>query len=487
MTALDFNRPYRTLFVGILVQDSSLSVGGNQGDGESDVDSPLSLDGEGRPTIRGTTLAGALVDTARKLFGDIPAFISSSPTLERGAEYPPESLWRLFNTHPEPESTRPEAPEPRSGVGISQDTGAAAHQVLFDLETLPVKTAWWFLLEVDTSRDGGLEAEWIAAAALREWERGRCWVGRNVARGLGWMTLTDLKAYRLPVGLAESWPNSFLTPQKAIEALEVAAVISTDFNRIFSLQEKLDAQSGRWVYVELEGALQAAPHVFEDRQYGIDALAVRGHANGPSGTDWFSHLLLPEHWQPEAVQREFNPDLGLAMTRLPDGRTVPFIPGSSLRGPLRHALSRLLRSRDLPVWDPNSSPTPDSETVDCVEELFGSTRTGAALLIRDAYLDDPDQWRGAWLQQHAGDEFTAGVYGTDKFDTLALLQARFHWKMVIEAPDGETARRLYSQLEEVLGLATEGQLAVGSQQWRGLGWARWTMESTRNITAGEDK
>ena len=33
----------------------------------------------------------------------------------------------------------------------------------------------------------------IAATALLEWTRGRCWLGRDPARGLGWMRLENLE------------------------------------------------------------------------------------------------------------------------------------------------------------------------------------------------------------------------------------------------------------------------------------------------------
>ena len=37
--------------------------------------------------------------------------------------------------------------------------------------------------------------------ALQDWTRGRCWLGRGVARGLGWMTLDDCQVVSLS-GLA---------------------------------------------------------------------------------------------------------------------------------------------------------------------------------------------------------------------------------------------------------------------------------------------
>ena len=57
---------YRTLFVGVLEQETALSVGRSDDD-TSLVDSPLCRDGSGALILRGQSLTGNLVATARKL------------------------------------------------------------------------------------------------------------------------------------------------------------------------------------------------------------------------------------------------------------------------------------------------------------------------------------------------------------------------------------------------------------------------------------
>ena len=87
------DKSYRTIFVGTLVQDSALSTGGT--DTLSGVDDPLCRDGEGRFTLRGTTLAGALIATARTLYPKIPPEICVDATNKPDKTPLTPSLWRI--------------------------------------------------------------------------------------------------------------------------------------------------------------------------------------------------------------------------------------------------------------------------------------------------------------------------------------------------------------------------------------------------------
>lgn len=488
---------YRTLFVGKLVQESALSVGGNRPIEE--FDEPLCRDGLSRLTLRGDSLAGALVATARKLYRDVPDYVSgdASKTLSRRDAMTP-SLWRVFTSHPIECEGMPEA---RQGVGIRQATGAAAEGVLFDAEVIPRGVGWWFCLEVDTCSERGRHARRIAVGALQEWQRGRCWLGRSVARGMGWMRLDELRAFRLDITHAKQWPNSHAEDHmKYIEALP-GRIESDEFPGEFH-----QAPDRRWHYAELTGRLVVGER--EDG-YGIDGLSVGSHASvrllgGDADT-----LVLPRGQRCDAFTQAFAPDSWLAMTIGLDGKPEPFIPGSALRGPLRHAISRELRSRhpDLSIRDPNvrtaanpksgntDSDGADADNVkpDAVERLFGSTApdftkdtSSAALLVRDAYLVPGCPWKAAPFEHHAEDEFSGGVFASSKFNRVALVQGEFEWKMVIEASDEDRLRTHCALLADALRLAQAGHLAVGGGQWRGLGWVRWTIDENRCTTAGQD-
>ena len=97
-------KSYRTIFTGNLVQQSALSVGGNEPSGV--VDSPCCSDGLGRPTLRGTTLAGALIATARKIVEKLPGGITVDDHQHTSTSEFALSAWRFFNAHPEQSTAR---------------------------------------------------------------------------------------------------------------------------------------------------------------------------------------------------------------------------------------------------------------------------------------------------------------------------------------------------------------------------------------------
>jgi CRISPR/Cas system CSM-associated protein Csm3 (group 7 of RAMP superfamily) len=454
---------YRTLFLGRLVQDSALSIGGVE-EGLSSVDSPFCRDGQAQFTIRGSGLAGALLATLRRLCLDLPKEITGIHKRRRdGTEAEPYTLpsaWRFFNSHPEKSQVGQSAhPEVRQHVAIDERTGAAADRALFDVEILPRGVAWPFLLEVDTAR--APHAEGLARAALREWQAGRCWLGRETARGLGWLTLEGLEVYRLTRDHIERWPN-------ARESGDYHAYVREEF-RHSKCEEitPLDAEIVRQPrpLFEITGKIVAGRR---SDGYGIDSLSVGGHAREQLATVWNDAFLAPTGMDREPLRAWFEPDFSIA-THPSGGTRVPFVPGSSLRGPLRHAASRLVRA------------DPGRRDRGLIESLFGMVEERAApgkapaiggkLLIRDAWPED-GQWALAWLQMHAEDEFTAGAFSTAKFDRVALIEGAFSWKMVLDSPTVEEC----GLLRDVLALAETGQIGVGGGQWRGHGWGRWEVD-----------
>lgn len=448
--------PYRTLFTGRLVQDSALSIGGTD-DPFATVDSPLCRDGAGRPTLRGTSLAGALIGTMRRLGLDPPLEISGIGETVDGTKFTIPSVWRFFNSHPVSDD-RLSAPEMRQHVAIDERTGAAAEEALFAVETLARGVTWPFLLEVDTSRFP--EAEALARAALADWEAGRCWIGREVARGLGWLHLEGLEAYRLTTSQLEDWPQ-------AERSADYVGYIAQSFARC---KARVDAAvSSPRPLLEISGHVMAGEH---GEGYGIDSLSLGGHAVEELSAAWDECFLCPDGIEPDHLASEFKPDFAVATHPL-NGRRRPFIPGSSLRGPLRHAAARLLRAR-----------RPTGGDRDLLNSLFGVVKEAASpdgrpvvqsgkALFRDAWPNG--ECRLAWLQMHAEDEFTAGAYASSKFDRVAVLAGRFDWKIAVDTPS-EAEEQL---LRDALNLAVAGQIAVGGAQWRGHGWLQWHIQEWR--------
>ncbi|MCB1821770.1 MAG: hypothetical protein KDI73_09365 [Candidatus Competibacteraceae bacterium] len=437
--------PYRTLFVGTLVQESFLSVGGVD-DPNTTVDSPFCRNGQDRPTLRGTGLAGALIATLHRHLGSSPV----PKTISGSKDGRQPSVWRFFNSHPL------ESPKPayRQHVAIDARTGAAATGALFNVETLPPGTRWPFLLEVDTDRDASAAEH--ARDALCHWAAGRCLLGREVARGLGWMRLEDLHEYPLTDAQSDAWPCA-----KAAD--DYPGYIKKSFSSLaMPVPATRDALNG---WLEITGSVSAGIH---HEGYGLDSLSIGGHASEELAAAWDDRFLAPDGMSnPQAA---FDPDFAIVTFAQKYGeqsvRRLPYIPGSSLRGPLRHALARLRRARgeaDLAV----------------VKSLFGtpvenSTKLlkSAKLLICDALPDDRQDappLQLAWMQHHAEDEFAGGAYGSAKFDRVTVMQGRFLWKMIVEDADEveQTA------LRELFDLAQARQIGIGGGQWRGHGWLHW--------------
>ena len=444
------SQPYRTLFVGTLVQESFLSVGGRD-DPNSSIDSPFCLDGQDRPTLRGSGLAGALIATLRRIQA-VPLTISGAQSERQ------PSVWRCFNSHP---LAIPRAVV-RQHVAIDARTGAAATGMLFDVETLPPETRWPFLLEVDTSRDP--DAAKLARQVLGQWAAGRCLLGREVARGLGWMRLRDCKEYVLTTDHLERWPC-------APAGDDYPGYIAAEFpESARPLETAAEPLSG---WCEITGTLTAGeyrPTWHGDREsgWGLDSLSIGGHASDELQANWSDRFLAPDGLPDPA--KDFDPDSNVVTYPAWGNERLPYIPGSSLRGPLRHALARLLRAGghvDDDTWPP------------LVRALFGTTENSGKLLIRDAFPDPNSELRLAWFQHHAEDEFTAGTYESSKFDRVAVMQGCFRWRMVLEETNQETAeeRQAHRQaLRDLLTLGENGQIGIGGGQWRGHGWLRWQVD-----------
>ncbi len=430
-------QPYRTLFVGTLVQESFLSSGGRD-DPTASMDSPLARDGQGRPTLRGTSLAGALIATFRRILRPAPVPLTISGCQD-GRQ---PSVWRCFNSHPlgNPQGVV------RQHVAINAQTGAAQDSALFDVETLPPGTRWPFLLEVDTSRDG--QAVDFAREVLAHWAAGRCLLGREVARGLGWLRLQDCQEYALTTEQLAHWPC-------ARQADNYPRYLKEQFSSLAKPLHVASEPLPGWC--EISGTLTAGdyqPTWHGDGQttWGLDSLSIGGHASEELMASWNDHYLAPDGLANPSTG--FDPDFAVVTHE-----QLPYIPGSSLRGPLRHALARLLKA--------------NGQSADIVDALFGTTAHSAKLLITDVFPDPNADLRLAWFQHHAEDEFTGGAYGSSKFDRVAVTHGQFRWKMVLEDANANE----WAALKTVFELAQQHQIGLGGGQWRGHGWLQWQVES----------
>lgn len=432
-----------TLFTATLVQDSALSVSGL--DRETSADQPFSLV-DGVPTLVGRGLKGAAVAMVKRFFDPLPRAVSDD--IKHGALR--RSAWEFAD------ATTTGVARIRAGVGIRHKTGARAGGVLYDREVIPAGATWGLSFRVDRSYaldDAEFtEAEGILGYVLAEhWAKGRCWLGGGAARGLGWCHLDELKAYRFEEAAYEAWVKSGRTTLP--DALAAVPVV-------------LPTRS--WCFRALDvnvsfGEYKPEP---DEAAWGLDMLAIGPHdterAMQPTGDGQWAKPA----WATNAQTHDtLKTDRALLMDC---GR--PLLPGASVRGPLRHAFSRLERAAGHDVKDPHLVQGDVGED-DLAGQVFGTVRKSSRILIRDARAEG--EWSAAKLHMHAEDEFSAGSYGSAKRDAVRVLRGTFPVRIVVEGATSEEVEPLVKLVERQVALGALRHLPVGGHKTRGAGAGHW--------------
>ncbi|UAA37401.1 hypothetical protein KIH87_11815 [Paraneptunicella aestuarii] len=536
---------YRTLFVGKLVQKSEFSTGG--ADAQTTIDMPVLRDGQGRFILRGTSLAGALIDTARKRYkGSLPREVTSKGH-SKVDEAPVPSNWILHNAHLQ-EGCQPKLMV-RQQVKINEITGAQEEGALFDIETLSHIDAkgnpisWDFLMEVNTfdalsqgkpearldekaDSNGQILEEQLAALALKHWADHGAFLGRKVAAGLGWFQLTDLKAVRLTTAQADKWPDAFQSPKETADDLvnnpahevsrHIYASDNEDWNEAFGLQQ---LPIGHWKTRRYRYSL--TPGIDADG-YGLNGYLVGGHNVDDVMDTVRKQASKPPGYEPEPEQRKN--DRGEVIKVYPeafysvpssqpvmDAQNDPYIPGSSIRGVFAHECWRLLncgKPNNKGVTHRNNPEANSSETNNAYNKLFGTTEESSYIFFSDARLKEAQpqgqgekqeqpqaqeqeqekkkNWDSLLLHGHAQDEFIGGVYESSKHMRCSIISGALEGEIVITAPEEDMAKH-----EQLLGAAIEmaklGLLAVGSKQWVDSGWLTWTFEEDAQAAPVNDE
>jgi CRISPR/Cas system CSM-associated protein Csm3 (group 7 of RAMP superfamily) len=152
------------------------------------------------------------------------------------------------------------------------------------------------------------------------------------------------------------------------------------------------------------------------------------------------------------------------------GEERPLLPGASVRGPLRHAFSRMERATGHDVKDPHLVQG-DVGADDPAGKAFGTVSQSSRILIRDALAEG--EWAAAKLHMHAEDEFSAGSYGSAKRDAVRMLQGTFPVRIVVEGATSEEVEPLVKLIDRQVALGALGHLPVGGHKTRGAGAGRW--------------
>lgn len=440
-----------TLFTATLVQDSALSVSGL--DRETTADQPFALvetlvDGKPMlvPTLVGRGLKGAAVAMAKRFFDPLPRAVSDD--IKHGALR--RSAWEFAD------ATTTAVPRIRAGVGIRHKTGARASGVLYDREVIPARTTWQLAFRVDRSfaldDDEFTEAEGILGYVLAEhWAKGRCWLGGGAARGLGWCHLDALTAYRFDEAAYEVWVRSGRTTLPP----PMASVPTVSPTR-------------SWCFRTLDvnvsfGEYKPQP---DEAAWGLDMFAV-----GPHDTERTLQPTGDGQWaKPAWAINTQTPDaLSTDRTLLMEGDR-PLLPGASVRGPIRHAFSRLERAAGHKVVDPNCNDAKVGED-DPAGQAFGTVSKSSRILIRDARAEG--EWAAAKLHMHAEDEFSAGSYGSAKRDAVRMLKGTFPVRIVVEGAKASDVEPLVRLVDRQVALGALGHLPIGGHKTRGAGAGHW--------------
>jgi CRISPR/Cas system CSM-associated protein Csm3 (group 7 of RAMP superfamily) len=456
---------------GELVQKGAWSIGGGAGEGSDlEVDAAFSRDGQGRLTLSGSALAGSFCDTASKIVSGGPLVHVTGkhggPVGGKDGSYFYQSAWRFFHSHPRlgEEASKLERGK-RRGVGIIHKTGAASGKegegALFDAQVSPTGTRWPFTMRIDV-RAGGAQVEWLAREVLRDWVAGMGWLGAGASRGMGWLELDSNTVWvvRLPLtveGLdADTSMDVAVAKVHATEApsgLELWSKASAARSQRWTDWAAMNSTApttNRWWRAVLD--VTVCPGARDDG-WGLDALSVGGH---------------------EEYNRKINDEPSPVARFACSGGHV-YVPGSSLRGPLRHGGAALLRGAGHHIID----PVDDREAVAKHEfdKLFGVLKSGSRLLIRDGLA--VGDLKPVELERHAEDEFAASTYKNAKYTVEAVLQGAFASRIVVEAQSDAELRSALEQVRGPLQLAELGHLPMGGDAFAGNGWPTWRFHGLR--------
>jgi len=538
---------YRTLILVEIEQLTGLAVGAGSGSLESDT---VFRDGLGNLTIPGSSIAGALVEAVARTGNSkdsrpleaqstIDPFVAGRlisgkkrGRLTKGGSDDSsivQSLWTIEHAHISSDYRNKVLVQLRQGVGIRHTTGAAAteNKALFDGEFVPAGTRWNFVIDIDTNR-GGAAIEQSALLALRQLHQGEICLGRNAARGMGRVRITDrARLVRIPLSAkgVRLWPNneidwrhdwnrvnrtlalwkgSGIEPRELIAEIQEAASVSVESSKQNAINNPVDFTEKTFCYLHLDWELQVGEGPRPSgtaESYGWDSLHVGGHPfvslTGKPLDYSDSHSGIGTDNEQLVAQDNDHPFVSM----LPVGdRSIdktdwePYLPGSGLRGPLRHAASRLWRSLGVTIPDPmegkqkRESPvsnsesiatkTEQTETVDQITQLFGSLSQSGRLSLGDARLvvknkKAKDSYRVIKLDHVAIDEFTGGVFGSGKFDRDVLIDGSFQFQLTLEASSVHELIHDWRTLLPAFQLALLGYVPIGGSKFRGSGWVPW--------------
>ena len=400
----------RLRVTGMLELETALAVAGIGDIGATDA--PLAVDGQGRPYVPGTSLAGALRGWTRRAVQDDPDLAASERMLwgpDADAHDASASAVIVEHARVVGENARVEQ---RDGVGIDRYLGTAADDIKYDREVLPAGTQLELRLTVELPVDEIERArrKHVFGSLLLALERGDVPLGAGRTRGLGRVRLVQTTIVE--------------------DRLDRTGVLAA-----LRRSDPYDLQGVRGVGPA--GLLSGKPL----RPAGVCELEITLEVLGP--------MMVAAGAQAVGV------DVLPLTSRGADGKHALVLPGSSVKGALRARAELIVRTVLGPehVTAAPEAGFGDQVDVPLVRELFGAAGVRANDEHRAAARGLSVQWQ---------DRLGLGALGVS--DTLSTVRIEGDaWRKVLS---GQTPQDVRSALESS-GLGVSPAVHVAIDRWTG--------------------
>ncbi|MCD4753884.1 MAG: hypothetical protein K8R40_12505 [Anaerolineaceae bacterium] len=417
---------HRVIVKGILTLDTSLHHGSGQASAQTDA--LLLRDTDGRILISGTSIGGALRSRLEKLIG--VAAGHQQDINQENIEDCRCHICNLFGTAENASiivvedaylNSPVEIAEYRDAVAISRDTQTARKGAKYDYETLPAGSIFDFELSVDLNDKNNKNDKFdekdmkkILYIGLEELCNGRIHIGGSTTRGLGRCHLKIINIYTLNLQ-----DTRCLIPLLIRDDLaDISKEYVTGYDDYFGdVKDSLFFKNKPDSHTRLELDFDIILEEVED-------LLVVKNGRYAFGDDPEIRFVRTKQWN--------NVDK--------DWKDVQFIPGGSIKGPLRNRAEQILRTTINTKYacDPTTKEGGCGTCAIC--KLFGFSKKAEGvkgqkgrLSLEDAYpaVEEIHEKKFDFV---AIDRFTGGALDKAKFDARIASDGYFKSRIIIENP-----------------------------------------------------
>lgn len=403
-------------------------------------DSPVIRDPFGDYRIPGSSLAGALrAHTEESAWGEAgPRSCASLIDISDGFLVDFDGKITLGKRLAHEEILYKALPELQEHVRIDHNTGAAIEGGKFDAEIIPQGTR--FRCELVLVERSGTPAELVEAArwsfwsALRTLQSGELALGGDISSGLG---LVHIVRDSLTLGIHD---------------LTTLAGVTAARNRSWNIDEPAGVEDAASALAKMDAHSSSHPEGISGR------ISLRFRTDGP--------LLVGGSQRPSSksiLDKNHGADLVFGESVLADYATRalvgrPWVPGSSIRGAIRHRTWHIFEALGL-------SPTAAQSQID---DLFGTINSGGArasnVRFHGYFLND--ETRTA-VQHVAIDRLTGGSLLGALFSEAPIWRDGLKLQITITLHGlGEAQAAVFAHA--LIDMA-QGELSIGGGTRRGNG------------------